>query len=101
MNEFKCKSTIVFRIITNKSRGSVIETMLMTMTMEINMEAFNILVPSPLVWWCWWRPSRQGFAVVAMEWARFFLGSPPLYIGSRRAPNDPLVIPYVLGEVWE
>jgi hypothetical protein len=31
----------------------------------------------------------------------FSLVSPPLYVVSMRPPNDPLVIPYDLGEVWE
>ena len=52
VNEYKCKSTIGFGITTSKQRGSVMETLLMMMmTMEIDVEAFKILVPSPLVWW--------------------------------------------------
>ena len=51
VNEYKCKSTIGFGI-TSKQRGSVMETsLMMMMTMEIDVEAFKILVPSPLVWW--------------------------------------------------
>ena len=51
-NEYKCKSTIGFGITTSKQRGSVMETsLMMMMTMEIDVEAFKILVPSPLVWW--------------------------------------------------
>jgi hypothetical protein len=49
VNEYKCKSTIGFGITTSKQWGLVIETLLMMMTMEIDVEAFKILVPSPLV----------------------------------------------------
>jgi hypothetical protein len=50
-NEYKCKSTLGFEITTSKGRGLAVETMLMTMTMEINVKALKILVPSPLAWW--------------------------------------------------
>ena len=51
MNEYKCKSTLGFGITTSKQRGSVMETFLMMMTMEIDVEAFKFQVPSPLVSW--------------------------------------------------
>jgi hypothetical protein len=51
MNEYKCKSTVGFVCTTSKQWGLVIETLLMMMTMEIDVEAFKILVPYPLVWW--------------------------------------------------
>jgi hypothetical protein len=35
----------------SKKRGSAMETLFMMMAMEIDVEAFNILVSSPLVWW--------------------------------------------------
>jgi hypothetical protein len=50
-NKYKYKSTLGFGSTTSRQRGWAMETMLMTMTMEINVEAFKILVPSPLVWW--------------------------------------------------
>jgi hypothetical protein len=43
----------------------------------------------------------QGFVMAAMEWMVFSLGSSPLYIGSRRPPNEPFGVPYDLREVWE
>jgi hypothetical protein len=50
VNEYKCKSTIGFGITTSKQISvSMMEPLLMMMTMEIDVEAFKILVPSPLV----------------------------------------------------
>jgi hypothetical protein len=51
MQELKCKFTPGFGITTSKQRRSEMETLLMTMMMEVDMEAFKILDPSPLVWW--------------------------------------------------
>jgi hypothetical protein len=50
-NEYKCKSTIGFIITMSRRRGSAMEMLLMKMTMEIDVDAFNILAPSPLMWW--------------------------------------------------
>jgi hypothetical protein len=36
-----------------------------------------------------------GYGVIVFS----FVGSSPLYIGSRRPPNDPLDVPYDLGKV--
>jgi hypothetical protein len=50
-NEYKCKFTLGFGITTSKQRGPAMEMLLMTMMMKVDMEAFKILVPSPIVWW--------------------------------------------------
>jgi hypothetical protein len=48
--EYKSKSTLDFGITTSRQRRSAMVTLLLMM-MEIDVEAFKIPVPSPLVWW--------------------------------------------------
>jgi hypothetical protein len=97
-NEYKSKSTLGFGITTSKKRGSAMETLFMMMAMEIDVEAFNILVSSPLVWWWCWRSSRRWLwrwkscrASLRWLWRMFLLPwlLPSLY-RLRKAPQWPL-----------
>jgi hypothetical protein len=47
--EYNRESTLGFGITTSRQRGSAMVTLLLMMMMEIDVEAFKILVPSPLV----------------------------------------------------
>jgi hypothetical protein len=49
INKYECKSALGFGITTSRWRLSVMESLLMKMTMEIDVDAFKILTPSLLM----------------------------------------------------
>jgi hypothetical protein len=101
----KCKSTLGFGITTSIWRGSATETLLM----EIDAKAFKILALLLLCGGHGGNLHGDGYGggrAVGLRHGGYgvcvrSLGSSPLYIGSMRPPNDPLVVPYNLGEVRE
>ena len=87
-----------FGITTKNTKGSVMETVLMMMTMmEIDVEAFKILVPSPpcavvmeiFVEVAMESPRRQGSVVDACMMDGISLGSSLFYIGLGGSPTTP------------